>query len=185
MLSLLSDSLYEELMCAMNLPHLQVHPLFKFLEDLSAITMQRLAKEAVGRIALATKDTLFVPNQDAAYMYTVVNGRLLYSRNPRMDEDELRTEMVDAGEDWIAEPVLWSTSWVHVGELKAATEAELQTVNPNKFADILSHVKHIAILFATYGRKFMEWTAEDGDLSDVIQGDLVSDKIESFIPKDE
>lgn len=185
MLSLLSDSLYEELMCAMNLPHLQVHPLFKFLEELSPITLQRLAKEAVGRIELAREDTLFVPSQSADHMYTVVSGRLLYSRSPKGGkEEEPRIEFVDAGEDWIAEPTLWSTRWVHVGELKAATEAELQTVDPIKFAGILCHVHHVAVLFGIYGRKFMEWTVKEGDLSDVIQGDLVSDVIESFIPKD-
>merc|ERR1712087_787300 len=46
LLALLSVQLQEELSCAMNMPHLKVHPLFRHLEEYSVITMQRLAQSA-------------------------------------------------------------------------------------------------------------------------------------------
>ncbi|CAE8596869.1 unnamed protein product [Polarella glacialis] len=140
-LSLLSEQLMEELQCAINLPHLNVHPLFQFLNGFSTITMQRLAKDAVGRVRMAKGDTLFLPNQKATCMYFIASGGVEYTRT--FEEKAVR-EFLDAGEDWIAEPIMWTPSWIHVGEAKAVTESELLCVKPKTFEDILSLVGPVA-----------------------------------------
>jgi len=79
-LELLSAGLMEELQCAMNMPHMMVHPLFSFLNTFSVITVQRLAKEAVKRAQLARGDTQFLPNQEGSYLYFLAAGKMKYIR---------------------------------------------------------------------------------------------------------
>ncbi|CAE8647579.1 unnamed protein product [Polarella glacialis] len=134
---------------------------------------------------LAKGDTLFLQGQDATCMYFVVSGRILYLRNSEDSPETNEKEFVDAGEDWIAEPILWTPSWVHVGNALAYTDCEMQTVDPKAFARILGLVKPVLAIVSSYGSSFMSWMEEQSgfdDLNDVIQGDKVSDVIRSFIP---
>ncbi|CAE8593573.1 unnamed protein product [Polarella glacialis] len=64
-LSLLSGQLARELNCALNLPHMSLHPLFKFLNEVSSITMQWIAATAVERMIMARGDMLFLPGEKA------------------------------------------------------------------------------------------------------------------------
>lgn len=73
--------------------------------------MQRLAKEAVHRAQLARGDTQFLPNQEASYLYFLAEGRMQYVRDA--DSQEPRVEVVEKGEDWIAEPIMWTPFWIH------------------------------------------------------------------------
>ncbi|CAE8640195.1 unnamed protein product [Polarella glacialis] len=49
-LAVLSSRLMEELHCALNLPHMITHPIFKFLSDVSMRNMQQLVEKAVKRV---------------------------------------------------------------------------------------------------------------------------------------
>ncbi|CAK8990322.1 unnamed protein product [Durusdinium trenchii] len=147
-LSLLSKQLMEELQCAINLPHMKVHPLFMFLNEFSFITMNRCAKSF---------------------------GRLEYIRMIDNSGHEYK-EFVDKGEDWLAEPALWTEAWYHVGEAKAYTDCEVLLVDPKAFEEILNVVRPVASIVAQYCRRFMAWLqtleSEEGMLTDVIQGKL-------------
>eukprot|EP00930_Biecheleria_cincta_P045335 TRINITY_DN31256_c0_g1_i1.p1 TRINITY_DN31256_c0_g1~~TRINITY_DN31256_c0_g1_i1.p1 ORF type:complete len:796 (-),score=98.06 TRINITY_DN31256_c0_g1_i1:99-2486(-) len=179
-LKFLSGQLMAELQCALNLPHLQVHPLFHYLSEHAIVTMHTIAKDAVSRIQLAREDTLFLPDQRAQAMYFVKSGRVLYTK---VLKGEQTSELVDADEDWIAEGILWTPNWVHVGEARAYTEVELVKVSPKPFEEILRLVRPVANLVSHYARNFLEWL-ETQELSDVIQGDQLSDEIMGFIPGD-
>ncbi|CAJ1329731.1 unnamed protein product [Effrenium voratum] len=120
LLALLSEQLQSELECEICMPHFSVHPLFARLCVVSRVTIHRLANNAIVNKQLARTDTLFIPGETATHMYIVVYGRLVYSRmDSRGDEHK---ELVDKGEDWISEPVLWTPSWVHLGLLMSMTE---------------------------------------------------------------
>ncbi|CAK9027753.1 unnamed protein product [Durusdinium trenchii] len=181
-LQLLSDGLMEELQCAMNLPHMIVHPLLAFLNSFSVITVQRLAKESVHRAQLARGDTQFLPNQEGSFMYFIAGGRMQYIRDA--DGPDPRVEVVDTGEDWIAEPVMWTPFWIHVGQLTAISECDLVAVAPKAFGEIVALIRPVAALVARYSSNFMQWVKElesRDELSDVIQGDEAVDQIRSFL----
>lgn len=184
-LSLLSKQLMEELQCAINLPHMKVHPLFMFLNEFSFITMNRCAKESISHMEMAQGDTLFLPEQHANCMYFVSFGRLEYIRMIDNHGTEVK-EFVDKAEDWLAEPALWTEAWYHVGEAKAYTDCEVLMVDPKAFEEILNVVRPVASIVANYCRSFMAWLqnleSEEGMLTDAIQGDQVSDTIQSFLP---
>jgi len=184
-LSLLSKQLMEELQCAINLPHMKVHPLFMFLNEFSFITMNRCAKESISHMEMAQGDTLFLPEQHANCMYFVSFGRLEYIRMIDNHGTEVK-EFVDKAEDWLAEPALWTEAWYHVGEAKAYTDCEVLMVDPKAFEEIRNVVRPVASIVANYCRSFMAWLqnleSEEGMLTDVIQGDQVSDTIQSFLP---
>lgn len=181
-LELLSAGLMEELQCAMNMPHMMVHPLFAFLSTFSVITVQRLAKEAVHRAQLARGDTQFLPNQEASYLYFLAAGKMKYIRGA--DGPDPRIEVVDKGEDWIAEPVMWTPFWVHVGQLTAVSECDLCAVEPQSFGQIVALIRPVAALVARYSSNFMLWVKDlesRDELTDVIQGDQVGDQIRCFL----
>ncbi|CAE7763776.1 AKT5 [Symbiodinium sp. CCMP2592] len=181
-LSLLSGGLMEELQCAMNMPHMMLHPLFAFLNNFSVITVQRLAKEAVQRFQLARGDTQFLPNQEGSYLYFIASGRMQYVRDA--DTPNERVEVVDKGEDWIGEPVIWTPFWIHVGQLTAVSECDLCAVAPKAFGDIVALVRPVAAIVARYSQKFMLWVKDldtKGELTDVMQGEDVLDLIRSFL----
>eukprot|EP00913_Durusdinium_trenchii_P025737 g24153.t1 len=118
-------------------------------------------------------------------MYFVSFGRLEYIRMIDNSGHEYK-EFVDKGEDWLAEPALWTEAWYHVGEAKAYTDCEVLLVDPKAFEEILNVVRPVASIVAQYCRRFMAWLqtleSEEGMLTDVIQGDLVSKTIQSFLP---
>lgn len=179
MLTYLSPQLSAELQCCMNLPHLQVHPLFEHLSEAQPIMVNRVVKDAVTCDRLARSDTLFLPMQTGSAMYFVKSGRILYTRV--LEGGEQKAELVDADEDWVSEAVLWCAAWLHVGEAKAFTELELVLVHPTPFENIAKVVRPVARLCALYARAFMEWQ-KTLEPNDVIQGDEETENIRLFIP---
>jgi len=59
--------------------------------------------------------------------------------------------------DWIAEPVLWMTSWIHLGKLVAKNPAELMTVDPIKFAEVIRMNPQSFRLAKIYSAGFVLW----------------------------
>eukprot|EP00930_Biecheleria_cincta_P103987 TRINITY_DN96114_c0_g1_i1.p1 TRINITY_DN96114_c0_g1~~TRINITY_DN96114_c0_g1_i1.p1 ORF type:complete len:694 (-),score=109.19 TRINITY_DN96114_c0_g1_i1:45-2096(-) len=180
-LNILSKQLMEELQCSINLPHMKIHPLFKFLSTYSVITMNRVAKDSVSRRHIARGDTLFQADERAACLYFVASGRIRYVR---LINDKEVEEYVDSGEDWMSEPILWTAGWFHVGEAKAHTDSELLMISPKSFEEILSLVKTVAAIVSEYGRRFMAYVESNESLNDVVQGDEVGELIRDLIPGD-
>merc|ERR1712032_1357234 len=67
------------------------------------------------------------------HMSIVVSGRYLYRRVDAMGWTH--SEVVDKGEDWIAEPVLWTRSWIHIGILTAIKHAVNVSIDAKVFGD--------------------------------------------------
>merc|ERR1711977_274152 len=109
--------------------------MFEQLQEVSPVTMNRLANKAISWKKLARGDSLFQPGELATHMYFVTVGRLHYVKvDSKLEEKE---EWVDKGEDWIAEPVLWTAEWVHLGVLTAVTECELLLIDASSFGEVV------------------------------------------------
>merc|ERR1719382_2380460 len=145
--------------------------------------MQRLSKTAVSTKHLARDDFLFLPAEKATHMSLVVDGRLNYSRYISFIQ-ETRCESVEYNEDWIAEPILWTQQWAHLGTLIAVKESVLLLVEPNEFRLKLSVNPHAFWLGRRYAEKFLMWLNEQrpDDLSDITQGEDRTEMLSTFIP---
>eukprot|EP00931_Biecheleriopsis_adriatica_P060450 TRINITY_DN36307_c0_g1_i1.p1 TRINITY_DN36307_c0_g1~~TRINITY_DN36307_c0_g1_i1.p1 ORF type:complete len:741 (-),score=129.71 TRINITY_DN36307_c0_g1_i1:82-2304(-) len=185
LLSLLSEQLRSELECEIRMPHFAVHPLFDHLCVVSRVTIHRLANNAIQNKLLARNDTLFIPGEGATHMYIVVAGRLVYSRVDSQGEE--RKELVDKGEDWIAEPVLWTSAWIHLGLLTALKESDLMVLDPHMFGRIVKLNPDAFLLAVTYANNFLNWinAVERDSLSDVWQGENVGEQVTGFMELDE
>uniref|UniRef100_A0A7S2BT85 Cyclic nucleotide-binding domain-containing protein n=1 Tax=Alexandrium andersonii TaxID=327968 RepID=A0A7S2BT85_9DINO len=186
LLQLLSVQLTNELQCARSVPPLVVHPLFHYLNEISDVTVQRLAVNAISRQNLARGDRLFFPGETATHVYFVVAGRMRYDKAVEPTQSN-QVEWVDKNEDWISEPVLWTPAWVHLGILQAHTEAELLLIDASKFGGIVSLTPAALAVVRHYARSFLKWMNQMSydSLSDISQGEDISDKLRQFITDSE
>jgi len=178
--SSLSDQLRSELQCEIFVPQLSVHPLLEHLSHESNVTMGRLADNAISRKVFALNDTLFIPGEDATHMSFVRTGKLEYTM---VDcNGTPHNEWVDNTEDWIAEPVLWLSSWAHVGRLTATMECELLHVDPVKFSSII-HLNPPAFqIVSLYARNFAQWiNSPEAAMNDICQGEEVGPRVREMM----
>merc|ERR1712176_1477126 len=91
-------------------------------------------------------------------------------------------EYVDSDEDWIAEPVLWTPAWVHVGSLKAESECRLLMVSPPHFGQVITENPSANFICQTYARNFLQWLNKltNKNLSDIYQGEDIEGRVKSF-----
>eukprot|EP00928_Gymnodinium_smaydae_P037147 TRINITY_DN2582_c0_g1_i1.p1 TRINITY_DN2582_c0_g1~~TRINITY_DN2582_c0_g1_i1.p1 ORF type:complete len:194 (-),score=49.74 TRINITY_DN2582_c0_g1_i1:16-597(-) len=160
------------------MPHLKVHPLINSLSGISLVTAQRIAKQAVHRIQLAKLDVLFTPDERALHVYFVISGRMLYTKYGHSD----REDWVDRGQDWIAEPALWASSWSHLGELIATSECDMVSVEPDIFCRVVNLIKPVATVVARYAEMYLRWlqTLDPEDVSDIAHSDRVGAQLTKF-----
>eukprot|EP00930_Biecheleria_cincta_P024618 TRINITY_DN17604_c0_g1_i1.p1 TRINITY_DN17604_c0_g1~~TRINITY_DN17604_c0_g1_i1.p1 ORF type:complete len:182 (+),score=26.47 TRINITY_DN17604_c0_g1_i1:287-832(+) len=177
----LSPQLMAELKCSMNMPHLEVHPLFAHFNVHATITLNKVAKDAVSRTSLAKSDVLFLPSQTGSALYFVTKGDILYSRT--FESGEVKTELVAEDKAWIAEPTLWCASWLHVGEAKAHSVVYLLLVDAKQFEQILQLVTTTARLCSLYAQNFLSWLRKS-ELTDVIQGERLTESVRRCIPEE-
>jgi len=184
LMDLLSEQLTAELKFEMAVPQLRVHPMLDCLIQKSQVTVHRLANVAIGHKLLAANDCLFHAGEAATHMYIVVEGSFNYTRVDSLNR--LHKEVVERGEDWIAEPALWTQRWVHRGMLQAADDSDNLTIDARKFAEQVGLNPQAHEFVATYALHFVEWlNGEDTNkLSDISQGEDIGDRIRSFMPVD-
>merc|ERR1712039_908901 len=165
---LLSESLHNELQLELALPQLTVHPLFEYLGASHAPTMHKLATTSICHKSIAHGDAVFYPGESAKEVYFVETGRLQYIK-----ERCANFERVDKREDWIAEPVLWVTSWIHLGVLVASMETDLLLVMPDKFAGVIRLTPSVWHVLSGYAYEFVGWLNSEGYArqSDIYQGE--------------
>jgi len=178
---LLSEQLRAELLAAISVPPMLSHPLFKHFHDTSKVTLHRLANSAISRKQLAIGDKLFYPGEKAREMYFPAVGRLQYWKET---ENYKHSEIVDTDEDWIAEPVLWTAAWYHLGVLVALIPSDMLIVSAKEFAAVIKQNPQALIIARRYARRFMNWFIEHEPMSDIIQGDEESDVIRTFLNLD-
>lgn len=178
---LLSEQLHNELQSAMCLPSLSVHPMFKHLSNVSCTTIHRLVQQAISRKQVAVNDNLFYPDECATHMYIVTLGRLRYIKtDPELGD---LSESVDSNEDWISEPVLWTPTWIHMGQLMALRESELIMMEWKKFGQVMSLNPQVLQMACQYAKNFLTWlcSVDVRELSDISQGEDVSDMVRQFL----
>jgi len=180
-LQLLTEQLKNELNMTMNMPHLHVHPLFAYLSSSCSVAMQRIATKALQRKQLGRNESYFNPGEIAEHMSFVVHGALRYTKRQQGEADI--NERVDADEDWITEPALWTPEWTTLGELVAISVTELLLVSSKDFADAIKRTPQVFDLVSTYAGNFIKWvnTKDSRDLSDICQGDQISTEIEEML----
>jgi len=180
-IELLSEQLQSELHSAIYVPHLLVHPLFNYLSLDANVTCNRLAAKAISRKALAQNDQLFITGEVAHFMYFIRTGRLRYLKV--RDDGSNHSEIVDQNEDWISEPALWTTQWIHLGSLSALTECELLVVHPELFSEVVHRTPQLSDFVTNYAQNFLQWVngLTHDRLSDICQGEIHSEMIAGFV----
>eukprot|EP00929_Paragymnodinium_shiwhaense_P013226 TRINITY_DN121090_c0_g1_i1.p1 TRINITY_DN121090_c0_g1~~TRINITY_DN121090_c0_g1_i1.p1 ORF type:complete len:830 (+),score=108.74 TRINITY_DN121090_c0_g1_i1:58-2547(+) len=181
---LLSEQLYNEMLCVITSPHIAVHPLFAYLTEHEAVTMHRMASTALLFKFLARGDSCLHIGENATHVYFVTTGRLEYVRVDSVGQ--VHQEWVDKGEDFIAEPCLWTQFWFHRGTLTAHVESEQLLVNSEKFMSVIQRNPMASTVCCKYARQYIDWINNTplDSLSDVTQGDELSDTLKTFIPSD-
>ncbi|CAJ1356232.1 unnamed protein product [Effrenium voratum] len=180
LLSLVSEQLLGELTFEMNKPHLIIHPLFENMEHNATLVLQRICTKALVTKQLAHNDFLFVAGEQATYMHFLSSGMLLYKKG------DTHKDYVQANEDWVTETALWLQSWELLGTAEALGESVIVSIDADIFLHVVESSSNSLIrMVQMYARRFAVWLNELPlhELSDVIQGDLVTDKIRSFIPE--
>ncbi|CAK0903133.1 unnamed protein product [Prorocentrum cordatum] len=170
-LAMLSEQLENELLFQLHSNHLTIHPLVDRLLKVSKVTAFRLAKTAVSTKQVARLDPIFIHGEKPSHMYVVIEGQFQYKRVT--SEGDVIREMVDKGEDWIAEPVLWTTEWYHLGDCTATDQSNLMLVSPHHFCKEAQRNPTAWVLVTNYSKNFLKWlnSTDLDDLSDVTQGD--------------
>jgi len=169
-LALLSEQLQGELQCELSVPHLKVHPLLHRLNSVSKVTMQRLVRDAFGKKMLADNDSLFLAGEMGTHMFIIVEGQLRYRRESRPGSiNHDKAETVRGDEHWVAEPVLWVSKWVHVGDLVASQDSKLITISPTGFGEVIQLNPTSFHLALEYAHKFIDWLEglQADNLSDI------------------
>jgi len=182
-LALLSKQLLSQLNWTLKKDTVKVHPLFTHLKNESEVTMHRLANSTMDRVHFAQNDTLFLTGEVAEEMSIVLEGKLQYIKVSQDGED--KKEFVDRAEDWIAEPVLWSPTWEHLGVLMVVVQSELLTINGDKFCEVTKMNPQAWACCAHYAKKFIRWLNDQKEemRSDIFQGEIVKNEIAGFIPE--
>mmetsp|Transcript_52624 Transcript_52624/g.125711 ORF Transcript_52624/g.125711 Transcript_52624/m.125711 type:complete len:854 (+) Transcript_52624:172-2733(+) len=188
LLQFLSSQLREELRCAIEVPHIKVHPLIERMTEsdkVHQITVQRLANNAIERKALAQNDSLFFPLEFATHMYFVASGRLQYIQ--AMDNGMgLSPQWIDVSKrskDWLSEQVLWLNSWMHKGQPIAATECELLSIAPVAFESAIRQSPSAMVTVSNYCLHYVDWLNHQprDSLSDLTRGDAVEHTLRGFL----
>jgi hypothetical protein len=183
LVNMLSEQLLSELKFEMAVPQMRIHPLLDSLINKSKVTVHRLANVAIGHKLLAAGDYLFHPGETATHMYIVVEGKFNYARLDSFGG--LHKELVEKAEDWIAEPALWTRRWVHCGLLKAIEDSDNLTIDAKKFAEQVKLNPQAHEFVSSYALNFLEWlnNEDPNDLSDISQGEDVTQLFAGFIPR--
>merc|ERR1711879_505062 len=143
LLTLLSEPLKEELKYGSLAPYLRLHPLMNELGEHGKVITKSL-----GATSLARGDFFFQCGEAGLLMLFITDGKLLYTKGEPLDasipmnaHSILAIERHAVGEcEWISEAVLWTT-WVHLGDLEAQTEAQTVTIEAHAFGKaVRSHI---------------------------------------------
>jgi hypothetical protein len=175
-LKLLTEQLKNELNCALHSPHIEVHPLFKYMNTHYPIAIQRITTKALSVKFLNHHELYFSPGELAQHLSFVVRGRLKYIKMAP-GQKEPHNEFVDQGEDWITEPALWTPEWITLGDLTSERVSELLELSSEEFAKAMKRSPQVFSRVCTYAANFIEWlkAKDERELSDICQGDIIGE----------
>lgn len=170
LLLMLSEGLHSELEWQLFSGYLEVHPLFHHLAIKSRLTMHRLATRSLSNKHMAENDCLFVAKEKATHVFLLVDGELEYHKQNLNGSQTM--DFVQPKEDWISEAVLWASSWVHMGGVTAKSKADLISVEPDTFGDVVSLNPFAFKPAKAYALKYIAWlrAQEPSSLTDLARG---------------
>jgi len=176
---LLSEQLQSELQYCVFEPVLTIHPLMAHLGSISDVTMHRLSWCGLSTHCLARNDSLFFEGERACYMYFVLSGDLLYVKS----DLHIAAKSVNKDLGWIAEPVLWASEWVHLGNLGAQSVSELLFVNVSSFENVITRSPKVKQSVQVYAQQYVKWLNQQdrSQLSDISVRRELEPQIHRFI----
>ncbi|CAE7759626.1 KCNH2, partial [Symbiodinium sp. CCMP2456] len=166
---LLSEPLRDELLCAVDMPTMVVHPLFSFLQKEQEVTLRRLVTHAIQHKFLARGDIHFYSAEVATHAYFTVSGNQTYTQHPPRVAVAVAVE-IDRNQQWVGEQVLWANDWVHLGSFQAVSESDMMALDPAEVAKALSSNPPAWNAVAGYAQEFTMWlnSQHTNELSDVL-----------------
>lgn len=168
LLGLLSQPLAEEVKHESFAPHLETHALFKSVGALS-----KTFTGALQAVSFAARDVCFKCGLKSESMLIVADGEFEYCKQSDEEadlgqdasfggtaspqDDDIDSELgscLTTGE-WICEASLW-TSWVHLGDLQAVTDASVISIDTAIFGQGVSRDLSLWYVLHKYGQRFVE-----------------------------
>lgn len=172
---LLSEPLRDELLCAVDMPTMVVHPLFSFLQKEQEVTLRRLVTHAIQHKFLARGDIHFYSAEVATHAYFTVSGNQTYTQHPPRVAVAVAVE-IDRNQQWVGEQVLWANDWVHLGSFQAVSESDMMALDPAEVAKALSSNPPAWNAVAGYAQEFTMWlnSQHTNELSDILSAEDLS-----------
>jgi len=136
-------------------PVLELHPFFEHYNNEYPQMMRKLCHFATERVPILYGEILFhigeIPHSPK--MFFLEAGDLMYVAQ------DGRERSLCAGE-WFCEAALWTSSWVHVGMVRATSNSMLVALDAAKFEEAVRHFEHIDFSPEAYGTGYVEYLNE-------------------------
>merc|ERR1740121_1108118 len=118
LLNLISDPLLMELHFEIYFPLICVQPFFRCYNEVNPVGMRKTCHIACSTFSLTKDDVLFAELETASTprIYFVLHGTLEYERSATVEKQTVTPR------DWISEPSLWVTDWMHWGTMRSKAE---------------------------------------------------------------
>lgn len=177
LLQLLTHQLRDELNCEIQLPHLELHPLFAKMARLRSSTMDRICSKSLVNHHLACSDYVYQAGDPGTRMVFLIDGDLLYTQLQACQEADGRSDStfeekfmmnIETGM-WTSEATLW-TPWVQMGDLRASRECRLVCLEAANFCELMLQMQTMAWQLAKcYAARFIRFLNQSERLSDILQ----------------
>jgi len=139
------------------------HPLFKLTAQVDATFVRSFCIDATEALYLCRGKTVFYMQDDAIRSYFTLSASFNYTLVTL--SMGATTEKVEQHQ-WVSEAALWCT-WIHIGTLEAAEDAEVLAVDGDRVCDILLRVPdmfHFLMDYAqTYYSRLVAAGGQEGD----------------------
>eukprot|EP00931_Biecheleriopsis_adriatica_P027537 TRINITY_DN16556_c0_g1_i2.p1 TRINITY_DN16556_c0_g1~~TRINITY_DN16556_c0_g1_i2.p1 ORF type:complete len:491 (+),score=70.48 TRINITY_DN16556_c0_g1_i2:631-2103(+) len=150
-LSFLSEQMMDELLFSIRRPVLEAHPLFVHLCLQSKLLMHRICGRALKNKQVQSHEYLFMDGEQAACMYFVVSGDLLYDKLGAGDK-----RAVDKGH-WLCEAAVWCSDWEHCGHVIGVKDSSVLSLEGAMLASSVGAYPSVMGLLGAYAVGFVEW----------------------------
>jgi len=164
LLNLLSESLRQELRLFIISPILTVHPFLKAYCETYPEAAQKLCTYAVTHKKVSKGDILFSAGETANETIFIVRGKLLYTD----DAYDERTSRLLKQNEWVCESALWLNSWVHHGDLLAASNCDIFVLDAKKFASMTATFRPVLASSRTYALAYKNALEKAAKLNDLL-----------------
>jgi hypothetical protein len=172
LLNWLSSPLQNLLAYNMKRHHIEHHPFFNMIVGTMEPVMLTLSQSTLEVQSFAAHDMVFTGGDIGERMYFVRvgtgKGALKYTRTVFTKVEKLPDKPRDVEpSSWVAEAVLWTADWRHLGIFKVAHPCTLISLEPARFAEAMHQHSRSWNYAKTYGAKFIQWLDDTDLMTDV------------------